>query len=155
MIRMTTLRSQRSIAAIALAVVFAATLPAAASAQRPDDRPGLLGVGAAAVAHVAPARPDDRAGSFGVGAIATSSAQAVEPILVSRIADVPVRPDDVAAARGPGALSSLFQAAALTNAGSSFRWRDAAVGGAGTLGAVLLACALAISVRQRRRVVLP
>ena len=71
-----------------VALCAAAAFAGAARAERPDDRPGLLGVGGAESSFRSEAvRPDDRAGLLGVGSADGSRAATV-------------RPDDVVASAG-------------------------------------------------------
>ena len=132
----------RRFAKIAMpALCAAAAFTGAAQAERPDDRPGLLGVGGAESSFRNEAvRPDDRAGLLGVGSADSSRAPAI-------------RPDDRGGVRGPGARP--VQIAAPTAARDGFHWGDAFLGAMATLTMLMLGAALALSIRSRGRVILP
>lgn len=112
----------------------------------------LVVVGAAA-SFAAPAlaeRPDDRAGMLGVGAIADQGAQTASPDWFERAATVAieqqtaVRPDDRAGARGPGAIGSEPVSSPTTSGSDGFEWMAAGLGAGfvvalGVLGALLVA----------------
>jgi hypothetical protein len=103
-------------------------------------------VGAALAAGSAQAqRPDDRAGMLGVGAVSTSMA-AQSPV------STVTRPDDRGSARGPGTLSSTPPMTVTGRAAGELEWRDASLGAAAMLAAVLLAGGIAHALRDRRRV---
>jgi hypothetical protein len=127
--------------------LIAATLVAstAAAGVRPDDRGGLLGVGATSAAATVPVRPDDRSGRIGIGAV-TDPVDDVTPIAVASV-NTPVRPDDRTEPRGPGAF---FAASVEFAALDSFQWDDAALGALAALGTVLLAGAAAVTKRLMR-----
>ena len=111
---------------------FALLVPTAL-AQRPDDRAGMLGVGAAA-ATTSVTRPDDRAESRGPGALAPQLGTAT-------------RPDDRGGLRGPGAVPI----GVMTPATDGFDWVDAGVGAVGAFGlALILFGMLALTTRTRR-----
>ena len=117
----------------ALALAAFTLLVPTALAQRPDDRSGMLGVGAAS-APVSTTRPDDRPGARGPGALASSIRSST-------------RPDDRAGLRGPGAIS----VAVVAPATDGFDWADAGVGAVGTFAlALLLFGALILTLRTRR-----
>ena len=131
--------------ALASAVVLAAGVQAAA---RPDDRGGMLGVGATQVV-VAPPDAFERA--------VLRATEAVPPDAFERAAlrlsSSPVRPDDRAGARGPGAGATTF-ALGTTSGESGFAWSDAALGAASMLGILLLGTVVTLTVRRRRSVIL-
>ena len=111
---------------------FALLVPNAL-AQRPDDRGGMLGVGAAA-ATISATRPDDRAEGRGPGALA-------------RDTSVSTRPDDRAGLRGPGSVPI----AVVTSSADGFDWTDASVGAVGAFGlALILFGMFAVTTRTRR-----
>lgn len=117
-----------------LVLAVSALVTPNALAQRPDDRAGMLGVGATAVTSGS-ARPDDRAGARGPGALVVSQSG--------------VRPDDLAGIRGPGSIPAVFVASGSSRDG--FDWSDAGVGAAGALGlALLLLGGLQLAARGRR-----
>lgn len=104
-----------------------------ALAQRPDDRAGMLGVGAAVVSSST--RPDDRAGVRGPGSVGSLRSA--------------VRPDDLAGTRGPGSIPAVLVAS--SSSGDGFDWSDAGVGAVGAVGlALLLLGGLQLAARGRR-----
>ena len=109
---------------------------------------------AAALALVAPSwaagaeRPDDRAGPLGVGA-----AQALTSTGTADGSTV-VRPDDRATLRGPGAVDSTVVVAtpgAIAAAADGFDWTDAAIGAAGAIAVMVLAGALGVAAVRARQ----
>jgi hypothetical protein len=136
-------QAQRLIGAVSLALVAAAIVVGAAQADRPDDRAGMLGVGAASSAvGERPLHPNDRTGMLGVGGVSSVET----PV-------APVRPDDRAGIRGPG-LVPADSAAVTAISDDGFRWGDAAFGAGAAFGLVLLAAGATATIRYRRRVVL-
>lgn len=122
------------VSAVAVALVAAS----GAQADRPDDRGGPLGVGA-----VAP----------GLGATSATAPDLIERA-VARGSDASagpssVRPDDRGGARPIPISTSTPLIAAVPVDG--FRWGDAAIGAAFASAVLLLAGALALTIRQRRR----
>lgn len=117
-----------------LVLTLAALVTPTALAERPDDRGGMLGVGAAAIASGS-TRPDDRAGTRGPGSVGGSQTA--------------VRPDDLAGVRGPGSIPTVFVASSSSRDG--FDWDDAGVGAVGAFGiALLLLGGLQLAARGRR-----
>jgi hypothetical protein len=137
--------------------------------DRPDDRAGLLGVGAAAAGRAVLPAPD----AFERAALRSSSARIAVPDAFERAAargaaappadaferaverasaGAAVRPDDRPGTRGPGLAPVVLERAA---AGEAFGWGDALVGAGAALGAVLVAGAAALTIRHRGRVILP
>jgi hypothetical protein len=112
----------RIILAISLALVGAALAAGAAQAERPDDRVGMLGV----------------------GAVSIETAKTAHSTVL--------RPDDRGAARGPGTISSPPLLTATGRTAGELEWRDASLGAAAMLAAVLLAGGIAQALRDRRRV---
>ena len=109
---------------------------------------------AAALALVAPSwaagaeRPDDRAGPLGVGA-----AQALTSTGTADDSTV-LRPDDRATLRGPGAVDSTVVVAtpgAIATAADGFDWTDAAIGAAGAIAVMVLAGALGVAAVRARQ----
>ena len=109
---------------------------------------------AAALALVAPSwaagaeRPDDRAGPLGVGA-----AQALTSTGTADGSTV-LRPDDRATLRGPGAVDSTVVVAtpwAIAAAADGFDWTDAAIGAAGAIAVMVLAGALGVAAVRARQ----
>lgn len=134
-------QTRRWVGATTLALCLAAMFAGTAQADRPDDRPGLLGVGLAESSlQGGTTRPDDRAGLLGVGSADSSRAPAI-------------RPDDRGGVRGPGARP--VQIAPPTAARDGFHWGDAFLGAMATLTMLMLGAALALSLRSRGRVILP
>jgi hypothetical protein len=109
---------------------------------------------AAAFALVAPSwaagaeRPDDRAGPLGVGAAqALASTGAADGSTV-------LRPDDRATLRGPGAVDSTVVVATpgtIAAAADGFDWTDAAIGAAGAIAVMVLAGALGVAAVRARQ----
>lgn len=115
--------SRKAIATTALALALAVPSLAAA-AERPDDRAGMLGVGAAQ---------------------AVSSGVAVASV---------TRPDDRAALRGPGAMDTrgpIETSVPVAAAVDGFDWTDAAIGALGALAVVVLAGALGVAAVRARQ----
>ena len=131
--------------AISLALVGAALAAGSAQAERPDDRAGMLGVGAALAAGPAQARPDDREGMLGVGAATAAFAAQ------SAVSTV-TRPDDRGWARGPGTIASAHPVTTTGNAVGELEWRNASLGAAAMLAMVLLAGGIAHALRDRRHI---
>ena len=126
----------------ALALCMTATFAGTARAERPDDRPGLLGVGLAESSFQSGAmRPDDRAGLLGVGS--------VEPSLAAVI-----RPDDHGGARGPGRCPVQIVASpsadVTASTGMTPSWASRR-----RVALLMFGAALALTLRSRRRVILP
>ena len=120
----------RAAAIVAVALATAAAFVGGAQADRPNDRAGMLGVGAtgaqtpiaapdvferAVIRHQAPLRPDDRGGLHGSGL---------------------------------ALAGSLPVASGVT--GDGFDWGDATFGAASALGLVLLGVAAVLTIRRRR-----
>lgn len=91
----------------------------------------LVAVAAIASTAAAGPRADDAGGRIGVGALTNE----------------PVRPDD-RADRTPGVFFDVREHVAP---GHRFRWDDAAVGAAASLGALLVTGIAALSIRRRAR----
>jgi hypothetical protein len=119
---------------LAALVAAAVTLAPAALADRPDDRGGLLGVGAVQRTSTA-TRPDDRAEVRG-------------PALAIVMRETAPRPDDRPGIRGPGPAPIVVG----TQAPSGFDWSAAGIGALGAFGISLLVFAGAqLVVRERGR----
>jgi hypothetical protein len=114
-----------------LVIVAALLAPSALAAQRPDDRAGARGPGAAEILSTS-VRPDDRAGARGPGA--------------AEILSTSVRPDDRTGTRGPGELTSRVVQPASTD----FDWGDALIGGFAGIGTTLVLMGLVFLVTSRR-----
>lgn len=139
----------------------------AQAAHRPDDRAGLLGVGAISATRAAPdaferavARHADTptpipdAFERAVGRQALVAAPDAFERAVLRESGPSVRPDDRAGMRGPG-LAAVAAPVPVAVDGKSFQWGDALFGAAAALGAVLLAAAATLTIRHRGRVIMP
>jgi hypothetical protein len=120
-------------------LVAAAALVGPAAAQRPDDRAGPLGVGAASNLAASAERPDNRGGLLGVGSVANANAAE---------SAVHVRPDDRDGIRGPVLGGTPVTSVTITS--DHFAWRDAFLGAGTTLGLIVLAGLLALTIRARR-----
>jgi hypothetical protein len=131
------------------AVVIGVLAPSGGfAATRPDDRAGLIGVGAAQAAQ---AVPDvfDRA----VARNSTAAGlDAVDRAVLRSTVDNR-RPDDRAEARGPGVFTTVSPTAAATQ-NDGFAWSDALLGASAMLGVLLLGAAGALVIRHRGRVAL-
>ena len=107
--------------------------------------------------HPATAPPDlveryvisERAASVGQGA---AIPDLVERAVARGFDPRPVRPDDRAGARPVAISEPTSPVVALP--GDGFEWGDATLGAAFTIAALLLAGALAVTIRQRRRIAL-
>ena len=129
--------------AVASAAVLATGAPAA---DRPDDRAGMLGVGATQVVVV----PD----AFERAVLRSTELAAPDAFerAVLRASDAGPRPDDRAGARGPGAMPSTVASGTAARADDGFAWGDAFVGGAaGVLSILLLGTATMLTIRHRGR----
>jgi hypothetical protein len=118
-------RPQQTITALALALALSGVLVSGAQAARPDNRPGILGIGPQStdVSHVftwaadrplrvQAVRPDDRAELRGVGVTLKSTSvalsQVFERAVLQHNAPAAPRPDNRAGLRGVGtALAGL------------------------------------------------
>ena len=141
---------------IALAVVVGASaiLVAPGLAARPDDKPGMLGVGAVSASVERPAavthfyaneratlvdseralRPDDRGTVRGPGGLVAS-----------------VRPDDRPGARGAGAITSELVSHSTPSGDTGFEWTAAGLGAGFVVALGLLGALLVTSVRRFER----
>ena len=110
---------------------------------------------ARALAHDA-VLPNDRAGMLGVGGIEPSSQPAVSDAFERAVLReaTPVRPDDRGGPRGPGTVLTGVPTA-TTASDDGFQWDDAAFGAAAVLGFALLGTVAAVTIRNRRKVILP
>jgi hypothetical protein len=142
-------------------VVAAAVLAGGALGGRPDDRAGLHGVGGISAVSIQAVRPDDRSGLLGVGGVSGTAARtAIRPDdragrpgvgpFEAVSSGTPTRPDDRAGGRGPGTTRAGTAAAASTSA-APFAWEDAFLGAGATFGLLMLAGALALTLRSRGR----
>ena len=130
------------------AVVIGILAPSGAFASlRPDDRAGLIGVGAAQAAQPVP-DVFDRA----VARHAPAGPDAVDRAVLRSTVDNR-RPDDRAEARGPGVFTTVSPAAAATQ-NDGFARSDALLGASAMLGVLLLGAAGALVIRHRGRVAL-
>ena len=115
-----------------LLVVFAAAIfVGPALGTRPDDRAGMLGVGAVSAQQIdVVARPDDRGSARGPGSV--------------RVEATATRPDDRAGPRGPGLAGT---GTSTTTSGADKSWFDvgSAALGAGFVAFLGLAGALLVA----------
>lgn len=132
---MTKTTTRKISGAMALTLIGAALAASPALAERPDDRGGMLGVGAA-----------------GAGAATPTAVPDVFERAVARSVTVPARPDDRGDARGPGAYFSAPPLPGSAVSADGFAWDDASVGAGAVLAALLLAGGVAVSARHRGRV---
>ncbi len=98
-------------------------------------------------------RPNDRAGMLGVGAVnrvRVSPPDAVERAVAIRLAAEPARPDDRAAARGPGVIAPSALAARLESGTTAFAWHDATIGAGATFVALMLVALVGLTIRRVR-----
>ena len=145
-------RAHQIVAVLGTALAGAVLLAGAAqAAERPDDRGGMIGVGAA---EVVPAPPD----AFERAVLRSAAANPVPDVFEravlreSRVAAV--RPDDRAGARGPGSVPTALPTVETTS-DDGFRWDDAFLGAAVMSGIVLLgAAATTLTIRHRGGVAL-
>lgn len=132
------MRARHMALTLVLGLATAALLAGPASAVRPDDKAGMLGVGAVTTqAPATPVRPDDRAGSRGPGSV-------LQP---------PTAPStwiDRQELRTPGRSVETSQSSSIA-AGDGFQWGDAAVGGGVFLLLGSLVVALILNGRLERR----
>lgn len=132
-------------ATLACAAVLAGGVQAA---ERPDDRGGMLGVGAAQAVIV----PDAFERAFLRHAAATPVPDAFERAVIREQATTAVRPDDRPGLRGPGLVPTAPTSVATASDGG-FAWDDAAFGAGAMLGLALLGTAI-LGIRRRGGVVL-
>ena len=129
----------RKAAGLAAAFLAAAIVVAPAGATRPDDRAGMLGVGAIAAEPAAQTiRPDDRATARGPGSISVES----------RTESV-IRPDDRAGARGPGSVV-VPTSSVSTSDDDGLPWAGIGMGAALFVGLGLVGAALLFTGRYQR-----
>jgi hypothetical protein len=139
----------RILRSVGLGIAAATVLVTGAqAAERPDDRAGMIGVGAAQVVEATP----DAFERAVLRHASTAPPDAFERA-IARQSTVALRPDDRAGARGPGAVAPTLSASAdPTEPG--FGWNDALLRAAGILGVLLLGAAATLTIRHRGRVVL-
>ena len=131
---------QRLIGALVLSLATTVVMVGPAQAQHPNDRSGMLGIGAATDGGGRAVVPNDRAGMLGIGGIERQTVQLAS-----------VRPDDRGSLRGPGAVATASTSAAVADDG--FQWRDAGFeAAAAAFGIALLGIVGALTLRQHRRV---
>ena len=140
---------KRILRSVGLGIAAAVLVGGAQAAERPDDRAGMIGVGAAQVVG------GHRRDAFERAVLrhaSTAPPDAFERAVV-RQATVAVRPDDRAVARGPGAVAPTLSPSADPTE-PNLGWSDAFLGAAGILGVLLLGAAATLAIRHRGRVVL-
>jgi hypothetical protein len=145
------MKAHRTLTTLGATLAASAVLGSGAlAADRPDDRAGMIGVGAAQVAVAPPdavdraiLRPDNRSGMIGVGG---AQAGVASPDLVERAV--------LRAERTGVPRSSAAAIAAPAVAGDDgLAWDDAALGATGVVVLVLGAGA-AVTLRHRGRAVI-
>ena len=134
-------RNTRTLTTALTALAIALVIAPAATADRPDDRAGTIGVGSVTAQTPDVVRPDDRAGLRGPGAAMVSTEQTVSAV---------TRPDDRSGVRGPGAVPGA--PTILVSNDGGFDWSDAGIGLAGGLGLALLVAGLLSAAMHRRRI---
>jgi hypothetical protein len=127
-------------------VLASATLAGPGWAARPDDRAGMLGVGAISAETEKSLRPDDRGTARGPGYI---SIVALEYRATQ--ASEATRPDDRDGVRGPGAVATPTTISAPTADDDGFPWAEVGMGAALIAFTGLLGTALVINGRYHRR----
>jgi hypothetical protein len=140
--------ANRILRSVGLGIAAAVLVGGAQAAERPDDRAGMIGVGAAQVVEA----PPDAFERAVLRHASTAPPDAFERAVV-RQATVAVRPDDRAVARGPGAVAPTLSPSA-DPAQPNLGWSDALLGAAGILGVLVLGAAVTLTIRHRARVVL-
>lgn len=138
---------QRLAGMLAVSVAVASVVVQTAAAERRDDRPGLLGVGAAD----ATAAPDWAERAIARQVDAQSVPDWFERTVEGTVGTGPARPDDLGGARGPGVLD-VDSTPVASDEGRGFEWSDAATGAGFALA--LVAVILATTVALRRRPIL-
>jgi hypothetical protein len=143
--------AHRFLGALGFALTATALLAGAAqAAERPDDRGGMIGVGAAQVGSAA---PDAFERAVLRNAAAKQVPDAFERAVQRESQTVAVRPDDRAGARGPGIVPTALPTVTASSS-EGFSWDDAFMGAAAMLGVVLLGAAATLTLRRRGGVVL-
>ena len=151
-------KTQRLVAALVVALATAVALVGGAQADRPDNRAGVIGVGAAdptastpdwferAVARSAApiVRPDDRAGVLGAGG--------VTPAIVGSAR--PARPEEGGGIRGTRPVATNL-VPVVNGDPSGFDWANVSLAVGFVLAMFLLAAAATLAARHRRHVTLP
>jgi len=138
---------------LALAVVAVSLTPAAlgaapVSGPLPDAFDRAVARSSQIVTH-----PNDRGGMLGVGAVdraLVSPPDAFERAVAIRLAAAPARPDDRAGARGPGANARSADTAPLESGTVAFAWQDATIGADAMLAALMLVAVVGLTIRRAR-----
>ena len=144
------MKAHRIVVRFAVGIAVAAVLAGGAqAAERPDDRGGMIGVGAAQVVE----SPPDAFERAVLRGTAANPLPDVFDRAVLRESRSALRPDDRAGARGPGIFPTALPSVAASS-GDGFRWDDALFGAAAMLGVVLLGAAATLTLRRRGGVVL-
>jgi hypothetical protein len=120
----------------------------AQAAERPDDRGGLLGVGGAQAVTAVPDAVDRAVQRY-------AGAAAAVPDAFERAAARGATPMPDALDRAVLRETASGQPSVAPASDGGFEWGDALFGAAATLLAVMLACAAALTIRHRGRVILP
>ena len=145
------MKAHRILLRLALGIAAAAVLASGAqAAERPDDRGGMIGVGATQVVE---APPDAFERAVLRSTAANPAPDVFERAVLRESRSAPLRPDDRAGARGPAIFPTALPSVAALS-GDDFRWGDALFGAAAMLGVVLLGAAATLTLRRRGGVVL-
>ena len=142
------MKAHRILVAFGMAVAAAVLGGNAQAAERPDDRAGMIGLGAAQVVGA----PDAFERAV-LRSVTTASPDAFERALL-RETEIAVRPDDRVGVRGPGAVGPP-DVVSGGHEESGFGWSGALLGAAGLLGALIAGTTATLAIRHRRRVILP
>jgi hypothetical protein len=121
------------IIALAVVVSAAAILAAPGVAARPDDKPGMLGVGAVSASTERPA------------AVTYFYANERATLVDSGRA---LRPDDRSGARGPGSVGGQSVSGPTTSRDDGFEWAAAGLGAGFVVALGLLGALLGVSMRR-------
>jgi hypothetical protein len=138
---------------LGLVVVAASLIPAALGAEPVNGpAPDAFERAVARSSQIA-THPNDRTGMLGVGAVdraLVSPPDAVERAVAIRLAAAPTRPDDRAGARGPGVNAPSPDTAPLESGPVAFAWQDATIGAGAMLVALMLVAVVGLTIRRAR-----
>jgi hypothetical protein len=135
---------QRIMRGLGLGLTGAALLIGGAqAAERPDDRGGMIGVGAAQLVPT----PDAFERAVLRSTVASPVPDVFERAVLRESRSGAVRPDDRVGARGPGIVPTALPTHATTT-DDAFRWEDAFFGAAAMLGVVLLGAVATLTIRR-------
>jgi hypothetical protein len=148
------IQAQRWIGTVSLMLGAAAILAGGAQADRPDDRAGMLGVGAASSGEIEqPSHPNDRGRMLGVGGVFAGSGPDAELAVLRD--DAPVRPDDRKTRVTAGTSENGTRGPGIALSAGAFQWGDAAFVAGAAFSLVLVAALAIAAIRHRGRVILP